>query len=53
MAEGNSFPASGDAMDDNDDDLVKKLPSIPSSDEVSTFEVESAALPERWVHGPY
>ena len=47
MAEGNSYPACDDAMDDNDDDLLKKLPSIPSSDEVSTFEAESAAAPER------
>lgn len=37
MAEGNSPPLSVEEKE-NDEDLVKKLPSIPSSDEVNQFE---------------
>lgn len=39
MAEGNSPPLSVDEKE-NDEDLVKKLPSIPSSDEVNQFETK-------------
>ena len=44
MAEGNSPPLSVEEKE-NDEDLVKKLPSIPSSDEVNQFETKI----ERWV----
>ena len=44
MAEGNSPPLSIEE-NENDEDLVKKLPSIPSSDEVNQFENKI----ERWV----
>ena len=42
MAEGNS-----QTIEDQDDELVKKLPSIPSSDEVAFYEDNVAPVHER------